>query len=357
MMKNGNFWGRLPLVIRYERIYLSLSLLLLLGLLLLVLLSSCEKKFVDVEPTIVAIGTGDVTGSYYQTGTIIGKIVEENTSKNNLKVAIESTDGSVANINSVLSGKFQFALAQSDRQYQAYKGLEEWKEAGPRKKLRSIISIYPESITIIATEASQIKEIKDIKGKKVGLGSTGSGVLANARDILKAYAINESDFEPLYVKPLEAFKLIREGGLDAFFYTIGHPSTNIKNLTMISNVKVRFISITGTERDQLCSKYPYYTDTVIAASTYPAALNERDITSIGVLATLVTSESVDEEIVYKFTKDLFSNLAKLKDSNSLYSNLSRERLFDGLSAPIHAGALKYFKEVDMLKYIDKNLIN
>ncbi|MBF0297088.1 MAG: TAXI family TRAP transporter solute-binding subunit [Oligoflexia bacterium] len=346
----GKLLQKINNILFFKFLFLSLSLFFLF------LFYSCEKKFIDVEPVTISFGTGDVTGTYYQTGAIIGKFVEENTTKNNMKVSVESTEGSVANINAVMKGTMQFAFAQSDRQYQAYKGIEDWKSSGAQKKLRSIASIYPESITVIATEESQIKELADIKGKKIGLGVNGSGVLSNARDVLKVYAINESDFEAKFVKPLEAFKLIREGGLDAFFYTIGHPSTNIKNLTMTANLKLRFISLMGRERDQVTSKFPYYTDTVISASTYPLALNERDIPTIGVLATLVTSSKVDDEIVYRFTKEFVENFEKLKESGPVYKNLSKDKMFDGLTAPIHPGAMKYYKEAGLNKYIDKSLI-
>jgi len=317
-----------------------------------------KKEEASAKPsgvTYVTIGTGGVTGVYYPTGGAISREVNKKSAEYGIKATVESTGGSVYNINAVLAGDLEFGIAQSDRQYQAYKGEAEWAERGPQTKLRSVFSIYPEAITLIASEKSKINSIEDLKGKIVNLGNPGSGQLQNSKDLFEAAGFTEEDVKAEYAKAVEAPGLLQDERIDAFFYTVGHPNGNIKEATS-GRIKVKIVPIVGPVADALISKFPYYAPAVIAISNYPTAVNDADVTTVGVKAVFCTSEDVPENVVYAITKEVFENFEDFKQLHPAYSVITKESMFEGLTAPFHKGAIKYFKEVGLDKYIKPALM-
>ena len=308
-----------------------------------------------VSRTFVTIGTGGVTGVYYPTGGAISRMVNMKSEEYGIKATVESTAGSVYNINAVLSGDLEFGVAQSDRQYQAYNGLAEWAQAGPQKDLRAVFSIHPEAITLIATAASGIENVQGLKGKRVNIGNPGSGQLQNSKDVLAAAGISLGEIQAEQVKAVEAPGLLQDEKIDAFFYTVGHPNGNIKEATS-GRIRVNIIPITGLGIEALLKKHSYYARAVIPSAFYPNAGNRADIHSIGVKATFVASSGLDENIVYAVTREVFDNLEDFKKLHPAYGVLTRENMLQGLSAPIHKGALKYYREADLVKYINPELI-
>jgi len=295
----------------------------------------------------VTIGTGGITGVYYPTGGAIAKMVNKKKQEYGIRATVESTGGSVFNINAVMNGDLEFGIAQSDRQFQAVKGMAEWKDKGAQGDLRSVFSIHPESVTLVAAVDAGIKNIKDLKGKKVNIGNPGSGQRQNAIDALDAVGINfEKDLKAESIKASEAASLLQDGRIDAFFYTVGHPSGSIKEATSGAR-KVLLAEVTGI--DELLAKYPYYAKAAIPASLYPGAQNDKDIDTFGVKATLVTSAKVSDDIVYAITKEVFDNFDDFKKLHPAYATLTKEQMLEGLSAPLHPGAEKYYKEVGLMK--------
>ena len=315
------------------------------------LLSGCGERQVKY----VTIGTGGVTGIYYPTGGAISRMINLKSDEYRIKATVESTSGSVFNVNAVISGDLEFGVAQSDRQYQAYNGLAEWSEAGGQTDLRSVFAIHPESITLVASQDSQIRKVADLKGKRVNLGNPGSGQLQNSRDILAAAGITEDDISAEYVKAVEAPGLLQDERLDAFFYTVGHPNGNIKEATS-GRVKVHIVSVTGSDIDRMLGQCPYYAKSTIPNVFYPYALNTEDIETVGVKATFVTSKNVDEDVVYAATREVFENLDEFKTLHPAYQVLTEANMLEGLSAPIHRGALRYYRESGLDKHIDPSLI-
>lgn len=305
--------------------------------------------------TFISIGTGAVTGIYYPTGGAICRIINEKIDRYQIKATVESTAGSVFNVNAVINGDLEFGVVQSDRQYQAVHGLSEWKRLGPQDNLRSVFSIHPESVTLIVSLNSGIKEVKQLKGKRVNLGNPGSGPLQNARDALDAFGLDEQELIAEYVKAMEAPGLLQDERIDAFFYTVGHPNGNIKEATS-GRIRVRFIPLKGNPVDQLIRKFPYYTPAIIPIKYYPNAKNSRNVDSFGVRGTLVTSAAVDEKTVYAVTREIFENLERFKKLHPAYSSLTPRGMLSGLSAKIHRGALKYYRECGLYPYIEKKLL-
>ncbi len=322
---------------------------LLLGLTLLA--SACGRR----DTTFVTIGTGGVTGVYYPTGGAISRMINNKAGTYKIKATVEATSGSVYNINAVVNGDLEFGVAQSDRQYQAYNGLAEWAESGRQSDLRSVFSIHPEAITLVASETSGIRAITDLRGKRVNLGNPGSGQLQNSKDVLSAVGIDEGEIAAEYVKAVEAPGLLQDGRIDAFFYTVGHPAGNIKEATS-GRIKVRLIPIEGPAIRDMIRDRPYYAEAVIPREFYPTALNEEDVATIGVKATFVTSRRVTADIVYAITKEVFENLDDFRQLHPAYKVLSERNMLEGLSAPIHPGALRYYMESGLMEYIDPKLI-
>ncbi len=299
------------------------------------------------EVTFVTIGTGGVTGVYYPTGGAISRMINLKYDEYKIKATVESTSGSVFNINGVVSGDLEFGVAQSDRQYQAYNGLAEWSESGGKKNLRSVFAIHPESITLVAAEESGIETIADLRGKRVNLGNPGSGQLQNSRDVLKAAGITEDDISAEYVKAIEAPGLLQDERIDAFFYTVGHPNGNIKEATS-GRIKVRIIDLTGAGIDEMVDELPYYARSTIPVEFYPRAANQENIETVGVKATFVTSMNVPENVVYAITREVFEHLEEFKELHPAYQVLTKENMLQGLSAPIHPGALRYYREAGLM---------
>ncbi len=324
---------------------------LLIVLLTAVVFTGCSKK-ADGEAaaapkrTFATIGTGGLTGVYYPTGGAISRVVNKKEAEYGLKVTVESTGGSVFNINAVLSGDLEFGIAQSDRQSQAMNGEAEWSDMGPQSDLMAVCALHPESVTLVAADDSGIRSIEDLRGKRVNIGDPGSGNRGNAIDALENAGINwETDIRAEQLKAVESAKLLQDGRIDAYFYTVGHPNGSVLEATSGTR-KVRFVPIENV--DNLIKKYPYYAKSIIPKSLYPNATNEGDVATYGVKATLVTSAKVPEHVVYAVTKEIFDNLEEFKSLHPAFMVLTKENMLEGNTAPYHPGAVKYFKEAGLM---------
>jgi len=315
----------------------------------MVMFMGANPSDVQAKTTFVTIGTGGITGVYYPTGGAIAKMVNKKRKEYGIRATVESTGGSVFNVNAVMSGDLEFGIVQSDRQYQAVHGLAEWQKSGPQKDLRAVFSIHPESVTLLATVDSGIKNIKDLKGKRVNIGNPGSGQRQNSIDALTAVGLNyKTDLQAQDVKAAEAPSLLQDGRLDAFFYTVGHPSGAFKEATA-GATKVRFVAVDGPGIDKLIKEKPYYAKSFIPVNLYPGAVNDSNVDTFGVKATFVTSAKVPDNVVYAITKEVFDNFEDFKKLHPAYQVLTKKGMLEGLTAPIHPGAMKYYKEAGLMK--------
>ena len=302
---------------------------------------------VQAQTTSVTIGTGGVTGVYYPTGKAIAKIVNKKRNENGLQVKAEATGGSVFNVNAIMVGDLEFGIVQSDRQYQAWNGLKDWKDRGPQQRLRSICSFHPESVVLVAGDDTGIETLLDIKGKHVNIGNPGSGPRGNAIDAMESCGIDwRRELSVEGIRAADSAKLLQEGRFDAFFYTVGHPNDSIKEATE-GKRKVHFVPLTGDYIDQLVTKWSYYAKAYIPVRFYPMARNKKNVETFGVKATFCTNAGVPENVVYRITKEIFDNLEEFKALHPAYGVLTKENMLEALSAPIHPGAVKYYKEVGL----------
>jgi hypothetical protein len=302
------------------------------------------------ETRFVTIGSGDITGIYYPTGLIIAKMINAKREEYGVRAAVESTLGSVFNVNAIMAGYLEFGLVQSDKQYQAVEGLAEWAKKGPQKELRVVLSIHQESVCLVAAVDAGIETMADLKGKRVNLGHPGAAQYLNAIDALESAGLNpDRDILAERVKAAEAPLLLQDKRIDAFFCTVGHPNEILKEAVSGSR-KVRFVPITGHAIDKLIADRKYYTKTTIpVAEFYRDAQDAVNVEIFGVLATLCTSAHVPDYVVYVITKELFDNFDYFKRQHPAYADLTEEGMLEGLSAPLHPGALKYYKEAGLMQ--------
>ncbi len=294
----------------------------------------------------VTIGTGGVTGVYYPTGGAIAKMVNRKKKQYLIRATVESTGGSVFNVNALMSGDLEFGVVQSDRGYQAYNGLADWESVGKQTKLRSVFSIYPETVTLIVAEESGIQSCDDIRGKRIAIGNPGSGTRKNSSDALGTCGLTFDDLGAAEgLKASEGSKMLQDGRIDGYFYTVGHPNGSIKE-AVAGRIKVRFVPFTNTST--LLGQHSYYANAIIPVDHYPGVTNSGNVNTFGVKATFLTSSDVDENAVYAITKEVFENFDQFTSLHPAYSALTREDLLKGLSAPLHKGALKYYREAGLL---------
>ena len=304
----------------------------------------------QAETRFLTIGSGDVTGIYFPTGLIIAKMINDKRDELGIRASVESTPGSVFNVNAILAGYLEFGLVQSDKQYQAVKGLVEWSKKGHQENLRAVFSIHHESVCLVAAADAGIKSIHDLKGKRVNLGHPGAAMYMNAIDALKSIGLNpNSDILPYKSKAADAPRLLQDNLIDAFFCTVGHPNEMLKEAVSGSR-KVRFIPIAGPDIDKLISEKNYYQKTTIPVREFYAdAKDPANVETFGVVATLCTSANLPDDVVFLITKTLFDNFDYFKKQHPAYANLTKEDMLKGLSAPIHPGALQYFREAGLMQ--------
>ncbi|WP_371275974.1 TAXI family TRAP transporter solute-binding subunit [Zhengella sp.] len=290
----------------------------------------------------ISIGTGGVTGVYYPTGGAICRLVNKNRKEHGIRCSVESTGGSVYNINTVRAGELEFGVAQSDWQYHAYHGTSKFEDQGAWEGERAVFSVHPEPFTLIVREGSGIEGFTDLKGKKVNVGNPGSGQRATMEVVMDAFGIKMDDFAlAAELKGSEMAQALCDGKIDAMIYTIGHPAAAITEAATTCDVNL--VSVEGDPITKLVDENPYYRVATIPGGTYKGT--DEDVTTFGVGATFITSADVSEEVVYTVVKAVFDNFDDFKKLHPAFSNLKEEEMIkDGLSAPLHDGAVKYYKE-------------
>ncbi|MBP2664530.1 MAG: alkanesulfonate transporter substrate-binding subunit [Firmicutes bacterium] len=236
-------------------------------------------------------------------------------------------------------GKVELAMVQNDTAYYAFKGIEMFKDKQVAN-MRGVSTLYNETIQIIVLEDSPVKSINDLKGKKVAVGSIGSGTEANARQILEAYGLAYADLDPQYLSFGEAANGLKDGNVDAAFVTAGAPTAAIQDIAF--QKKVRLIPVEADKAEALIKKYPFYAKQLVKANTYPGQAT--DITTVAVKAMLVVPESMDAETVYQITKAIYGNTDRLKAAHKLGEGITKESALEGMPIPVHPGAEKFFKE-------------
>jgi TRAP transporter TAXI family solute receptor len=293
----------------------------------------------------ITIGTGGVTGVYYAAGGAICRLVNKDRKAHGIRCSVESTGGSVFNINTIKAGELDMGVAQSDVHFNAAKGLGQFKE--PMPELRAVFGLHPEPVTVVARKEINARSFADFKGKRFNVGNPGSGTRASLDELIAAMGWKISDFSlASELKADEHGPALCDGKIDGFFYLVGHPSANIQDPTTVCGAKL--ISVTGAAVDKLVKDKPYYAKATIPGGLYPG--NPQATETYGVLATFVSSSKVPADTIYQVVKAVFDNFDEFKKLHPALAVLTPQAMIkDGLSAPLHDGALKYYREKGWLK--------
>jgi hypothetical protein len=289
----------------------------------------------------VTIGTGGVTGVYYAVGGAICRLMNKDRQKTGIRCSVESTGGSVFNVNAIKSSELDFGMSQSDVEYNAYNGDAQFK--GKKfADLRAVFSVHPEPFTVLARKEAGVSKFEDFKGKRFNVGNPGSGTRASMEQLLAAMGWTMKDFSlAAELKADEQGPALCDNKIDGFYYGVGHPSAAIQDPTTTCGAKL--IPLTGPVIEGLIKKYPYYSVATIPGGMY--ANNPNPTQTYGVRALLVTSAKQPDNVVYALVKAVFENFDEFKKLHPAFAHLDpKEMVKAGITAPLHPGAVKYYKE-------------
>ena len=308
---------------------------LALGSTLLAPAAVAQQKF-------VTIGTGGVTGVYYAAGGAICRLMNKERAKHGIRCSVESTGGSVYNVNTIKAGELDFGVAQSDVQYNAVKGQAQFKDGGAHADLRAVFSVYPEALTVLSRKEAGIKKFEDFKGKRFNVGNPGSGTRDTVMKLLDTLGMKTGDFSlTSELKPDEHGAALCDNKIDGFAYVVGSPAANIQDPTTTCGAKL--VSITGPAVDKLVKEFPYFATATIPGGMYPG--NPDAVKTFGVMASFVTSAKVPDTVVHAMVAAVFDNFEEFKKLHPAFANLDpKDMISSGMSAPLHPGAVKYYKE-------------
>ena len=289
----------------------------------------------------VIIGTGSKSGVYFQAGRALCRLINRNLK--GTSCTARETAGSVSNLINVQGGALELGLVQSDLQFHAThkSGPFEFVDT-PYDSLRSVFSLYTEPFTLVTRRDAKIESLDDLRGKRVNIGNPGSGQRATMEVVMAAKGWGKGDFQLITELPASQQSLaLCHNRVQAMVYTVGHPNFSVAKA--LSLCQANITEVGGADIDRLVSETPYYARTVIPTGVYPGIL--KPVQTFGVLATLVSSSDVEEEQVYNIVKALFENLDYFRRTHVVFQDLDPQKMIrDGLSAPLHEGARRYYRE-------------
>ena len=299
------------------------------------------------EQRFISVGTGGVTGVYYPVGGAICRLVNQTRRDHGIRCSVESTGGSVFNVNAIKGGDLEFGVVQSDVQYNAANGAANFAEGGKHDKLRSVFSLHPEPLTVVARVDSGITDFDGLKGKRVNIGNPGSGQRALMDLLIKEKGWTNADFAlAAELAPAEQSSALCDNNIDAFAYTVGHPAGAIQEATTTCDSVI--VPVEGEAVDKLVGDNAYYFKATIPGGMYRG--NPDDVNTFGVGATVVVSADVPDEVVRIFVDSVFKDFDAFKALHPALANLTPENMVtQGNSAPMHPGAEAYYREKGWLK--------
>lgn len=300
------------------------------------------------SPAFFRIGTGGTAGTYYPVGGLIANAISgaEGKGVQGLVATAVASNGSVANINAIQGGSMESGFTQSDVAYWAHTGTGLYEGKGKVEDLRLIATLYPETIHVVARKGAGIKSIADLKGKRVSIDEPGSGTIVDARIVLGAYGLTENDIKAEHLKPGPAGDLLRDGGLDAYFFVGGYPTGAVSELATSAGIEL--VPISGPEVDKLLEQYSFFSKDTVPAETYTGV---GETPTISVAAQWVTSAKQSDDLVYNITKALWDENSRkeLDAGHAKGKMITLENATTSLGIPLHPGAERFYKEAGVLK--------
>jgi TRAP transporter TAXI family solute receptor len=296
------------------------------------------------ERPMLRIGTNLVAGLYYPAGGALCRAVAK---AGDMRCLVESTNGSTANIKGLMAGELEFGIVQSDWQYHAVQGTASFRDGGPVKSLRSVMALHAEPLTLIARDGAGIENFEQIKGKRVGAGPADSGQRILFEILAAGVGWRLQDLGTINsAAPEEAAQAFCAGELDAILIMGNHPNGLTQRL--LNGCKGRLVPINGPAVAKMLTERRYYALATIPAGLYGAA--QPEVATLGVRATLVTTDKVPSEIVYGLVRAVAENFADFTAQHPGLGTIRREEIAEyGLTAPMHEGAVRYFREAGLIR--------
>ncbi|MEJ2691847.1 MAG: TAXI family TRAP transporter solute-binding subunit [Candidatus Thiodiazotropha sp.] len=293
----------------------------------------------------ISIGTGGLTGVYYPAGGAICRLLNKERRTHGIRCSVESTGGSIFNLNALASGELDFGVAQSDWQYYAYEGSAKFSEQGPNRDLRAVFSIHSELFSVMARDDSGIASFSDLRGKRVNIGNPGSGQRGTMEVLMQTLGWRKADFKLVSeLKANEQARALCDNKIDAMIYAVGHPNASIKEAS--TACEAHLVPVTGKAVETLVAAHPYYAVAQVPGGLYRGS--DEATPTFGVKATLVTRAQVDESVVYELVKAVFENLDNFRQLHPAFEHLQAADMLKGNSAPFHPGAIKYYREAGLM---------
>jgi TRAP transporter TAXI family solute receptor len=308
-----------------------------------VMLTGTEThSYAQISNRLITVGTAGVNGVYYPAGGAICRLVIRGRKEHGIRCYAESTGGSIDNLSGISQGELALGIVQSDWHHAAYTGTKIFNRVGANRELRSVFSLHNEPFTVLARSGSTIKNFDDLKGKRVDIGDPLSGMNATMQKLMELKGWSKLTFKKVYESPVDQqLKALCEGKIDAMIYSVGHPNGVVQEATTLCDA--RLINVKDKAVDALVESNPYFSYATIPGGMYRN--NPNPISTFGVTATLVTSELVSDEVIYQVVKVVFDNFDDFKTLHPVFATLDKTSMVrDGLIAPFHAGALRYYRE-------------
>ena len=281
------------------------------------------------------MGTGSATGNYYAFGNALAQVVNKHTGSN---ITVSSTGGSVENVRLLKKADIEMSLVQTDVNNYALNGIEQFAD-GAVKNFSAVTACYPEMVQIVASKASGIKSVADMRGKRICVGAVGSGYEVAARQILGIYGMNYDDIDERFLSQSEAKNALQDDQIDAFFMCSGYPNANVTELSLTGRIDV--ISIDDEHVGMLLEKYPFYAAFTTPDDQYKLG---HPVTSVAVMSMLVALNDLDENDVYAITAAIYENLDEIRAVNKKAEHMSLENPFRGIPGNVHPGAARFYEE-------------
>ena len=315
-----------------------------------------SKTLDSYQVTHLTITAPGPEGHSYTTAGALSQLFNQKSKVYKLKLSVDPSNNQDESLENLSNGQVQFALLKSDKQHEAYKGVGKWKRRGAQPKLRAILSLYDNPLTLISSSRARVTEFSDLKNKKIALGSKTSTSTQHFLNTLETLSLTKEDYRAFYFKRKDLSGKLQDEIIDAFFLIDSHPSKYFPLTDAYGRNQYKALSFDESELNKMVEYYPYFTKLTLPKDFHPALSNNSDIETLSIKTALVTSADTPNHIVYSLTKEIFENLDRLKNKLEVTSNLELEELFKGLAIPLHPGALMYFKEKGLIYKIDKKLL-
>lgn len=311
-------------------------------LIVLAFFSATQVSAADAKRKYITIGTGGVTGIYFPAGGAICRLINRHKNEHGIQCSVESTGGSVYNLNALATGEIDFGVSQSDLIYQAYQGDKCIKGVCPNKNLRTVVSFYTEPLTIVARQDAKVKQLKELKGKRINIGAPGSGQRATVLNLISEMGWNLKTFKQISgLNPVEQATALCDNKLDAIIYSVGHPNGSIQEASSLC--KTNLVNVSGPEIDIFLKKNPYYIPATIPGGLYKGTPDE--LNTFGVKVALLTSANMDKKSVKQLVRSLYNNFDSFKRIHPIFTSLTRDSIFsEGIVAPLHDAVKEFLKE-------------